>query len=443
MSLKKELLSEIILEFHRSDLPTLIPRAPIEIPTLPSNVRKAFVFMGIRRCGKTYLMYLDMQKKIKRGLAKEKILYINFEDDRLTQFELADFQTILDVYFQLYPQCAEASDLCFYFDEIQNILGWEKFIRRLLDKEKMSLFITGSSAKLLSIEIATSLRGRCIEQEVFPLSFKEYLSYRGITISTTLTSKEKAAIRHHAEHYLWRGGFPETLDLSDPLHTQTIQSYVNACVFRDVIERHELKVPHIVKLFLIHCLQNIASPLSITKVYNTLRSRGEELTRSHLYKYLGYFEDAYLICSVPIFDFSTRKRQVNPSKIYVIDTGIILSYSIKKEMEKSTCLENAVYLHLRRSGPEQIFYYKTKTGKEVDFIAQFPNGRIDLIQASLDLHNEATRQREISALIEAAAELDKKEAFLITLDHEEIVTIGELTIYIKPYWQWSAVQPVF
>jgi uncharacterized protein len=441
MSLNQETLREIILEFHTSDAPLLIPRIA-KIPALPKGVRKAFVFIGMRRSGKTYLMYLDMVKKLELGLPKEKIVYINFEDDRLAQFELADFQTILDVYFQLYPQFAKANDLCFYFDEIQNIVGWEKFIRRLLDKEKMAIYITGSSAKLLSKEIATGLRGRCIEQEVFPLSLTEYLAHRGIHELSHLTSKEKAAIRHHAEHYLQRGGFPETLDLSDALHPQTIQSYVNACVFRDVIDRYQLKAPHLVKLFLIHCLQNIASPLSITKVYHTFHSRGEELTRSHLYKYLSYFEDAYLVCTVPIFDFSTRKRQVNPSKIYCIDTGIIASYSIKKEMEKSACLENAVYLHLRRMGTENIFYYKTKKGKEVDFIAQFSTGHIDLYQVSINLQGEATREREITALVEAAEELGKKEAFLITLDHEETLIMGGLTIFMKPYWQWALVSTI-
>lgn len=432
----KSILKDIILEFHQSDLPTIIPRN-IPIPQLPDDVRKAFVFIGMRRVGKTYLMYQDMQHKLNQGLDKEKILYINFEDDRLSRFQANDFQTILDVYFQIYPEWAHANDLSFYFDEIQNIPGWEKFIRRLLDKEKMNLFITGSSAKLLSKEIATNLRGRCIEQEVFPLSLSEYIIHRGITDLKKIGSKERAAIQHHTDHYLKKGGFPETLNLSDSLHAQIIQSYVNSCVFRDVIDRYQLNAPHIIKMFLIHCLQNIASPLSVTKVYNTFKSRGEELTRSHLYEYLDYFEDAYLLCSVPIFDFSTRKRQVNPSKIYCIDTGIISSYSMKPHTELSSCLENAVYLQLRRMNPESIFYHKTQTGKEVDFITQHTNGNIELFQVSVDLQDEKTRQRELDALIEAAAELNKQKAYIITKETEETVQVKSLTIQIIPYWQWA------
>ena len=431
----KEIIKEILIEFYRSPLPTVI-RREVNIDTLPREVRKAFVFIGMRRVGKTFLMYQDMHQKIAHGLEKEKVLYLNFEDDRLSGFKVKDFQTILDVYYELYPHLIDGEDLCFYFDEIQNIVGWEKFIRRLLDKEKMSIFITGSSATLLSKEIATSLRGRCLESEVFPLSLSEILVYQKIDPSRLITSKDKAIIRHHAQNYLRRGGFPETLNLADHLHHQTIQSYINSAVFRDVIDRHKLKKPHMVKLFLMHCLQNIASPLSVTKVYNTFKSRGEELSRSTLYEYLHYFEDAYLICTVPIFEFSTRMRQVNPSKIYCMDSGIILGYSIKPETEHSACLENAVYIQLRRLHIENIFYYKTKGGKEIDFIAQHPNGTIDLYQVSVTLSDEKTRQREIAALIEAAAELGVKMAYIITSDTDETIEVDGVTVSIVPYWRW-------
>jgi len=247
------------------------------------------------------------------------------------------------MYISSCVQTINSKDLIFYFDEIQNINGWEKFIRRLLDKEKMSIFITGSSSKLLSSEIATSLRGRCLVNEVFPLGFVEYLNYVGIYDLNNITNKEKAVIRHHFENYLKKGSFPEILSLTDSLHHKTIQSYVNAAVFRDVIDRHKIKNPHIVKLFLLFCLQNIASVLSITKVYKTFKSRGEALSRNNLYSYLNYFIDSYLICSVAIFELSARKRQVNPSKIYCIDTGIILGYSIKPQTELRSCRKYSIY----------------------------------------------------------------------------------------------------
>ncbi|MCP5506493.1 MAG: ATP-binding protein [Chlamydiales bacterium] len=432
----KNIIEELLAEQYQSELPDLF-RRPISIPSLPKNIRKALVFIGMRRVGKTFLMYQHMEELLKKGWDRKELLYLNFEDDRLSGFQAKDFQTILDVYFEQFPEYSESDRVVFYFDEIQNIDGWEKFIRRLIDKEKMTILITGSSAKSLSRDIATSLRGRSLSQEVFPLGFSEYLAYRNVLYKKLISKKEEALIKKHLGDYLFRGGFPEILDLSVALFHQTIQSYVHATVFRDVIDRYDLSNPHIVKLFLIHCLQNIASPLSVTKIYKTLRSRGESLSRNSLYSYLEYFEDAFLICSVPIFDLSTRKRQVNPIKIYTIDTGIISSYSLKPEMEHAARLENAVYIELRKKKYETICYYLTQSRKEVDFICQTPQGALELYQVSIDVSYPSTKEREVSALIEAAKELNLKQGTIVTLDHEETMTQNDVILNFIPFWKWT------
>ena len=432
---KRDILKDIITEFHGDCLPELF-RRDIEIPDLPPNIRKALIFVGMRHVGKTYLMFQHIQEALDRGLDKEKIVYVNFEDDRLTGFVSEDFQLLLDVYFELYPEHASAGDLEFYFDEIQNIAGWDKFIRRLIDRERMGIYITGSSAKSLSKEIATSLRGRSLETEVFPMQLSEYLDHHGDDWIQP-SARDRASIQHHSKEYLRRGGFPEVLGLNDSLHRRTIQSYVNSAVFRDVIDRHQLKNAHIVKLFLLHCLQNIAAPLSVTKVHKTLKSRGEVIGRNTLYEYLEYFEDAYLICSAPIFDFSVRKRQVNPKKIYCVDPGIVYSYSLKPQFEKAAALENAVYISLRSLGRESVFYYKTSSGKEVDFVAQKENGEVRLVQVCLDLKDESTRQREILALFEASRELETDRTIIVTLDTEEVIEQEGLTIQVIPFWKWA------
>lgn len=431
----KAILKEIILEFHRDALPVIFKR-DFEFPQLPLNVRKAIVLIGMRRVGKTFLLYQHMQAALSRGVNKERLLYINFEDDRLQGFSSQDFQTLLDVYFELYPTYANTNNLFFYFDEIQNIEGWEQFIRRLIDKEKMEIYITGSSSKLLSREIATSLRGRSLSYEVFPLGFVEYLHHLGVHPPKHLTNKDKAILRHHCTNYLKHGGFPETLALPDTLRHKTIQSYVNAAVFRDVIDRHKITNPHVVKLFLTQCLQTIAAPLSVNKVYNSLKSMGESVGRNSLYEYLDYFEDAYLLCKVSIFQFSTRKRHGHPSKIYCVDSGIITGYSIKRETEHSACLENAVYVHLRTGNYENIFYHKTMSGKQVDFVAQKINGKLDVYQVCLNLSEEKTRQREIQSLVEAAKELEVNEGWIITNDTAEILEIDSIKITVIPYWAW-------
>lgn len=301
----------------------------------------------------------------------------------------------------------------------------------------MNIYITGSSAKLLSKEIATSLRGHCLTKEIFPLSFLEYLNYKEVRETRHLTSKDKSVIKHYCHNYLTQGGFPETLQLSKILHRQTIQSYINAAVFRDVIERYNLSNSALIKNFLNHCLQNIAAPLSLTKIYKTLKSLGETATKSNLYMYVKYFEDAYLLATVPLFDYSARKRQVNPSKIYCVDSGIIGAYSIKPAMEYSHCLENAVYIHLRQKKYEGIYYYKTHSGKEIDFIVQRANCQIELFQVCVSLDDDKTRQREITALIEAAQELNIRHARIITSDTSEHHEVDKLTIEMIPYWQWA------
>lgn len=432
---RPDTLRELILEFHESPLPSMFKRN-IEIPRLPQHIRKALVFVGMRRVGKTYLMFQEMKAALDQGLEKEKLLYINFEDDRLVGFSVENFQMLLDVYFELYPAFIASSDLHFYFDEIQNIPGWDKFVRRLIDREQMAISITGSSAKSLSKEIATSLRGRSLETEVFPLQLLEYLQHQGVAVKKP-SAKGRAAIVHHAREYLRSGGFPETLELSESLHRQTIQSYVDAAVFRDVIDRHQLKNAHIVKLFLLFCLQNLAAPLSVTKVHKTLKSRGESVGRNSLYSYLDYFEDAYLLFSVPIFDFSARKRQMNPKKIYAVDPGIVVSYSIKPNYEQAARLENAVFLHLRGQRNRRIFYHKTPSGKEIDFVVEEESGEIQLIQVSVEMSQETTRRREIDALVEASSELGLEKATIVTFDMQESVEIDGLEIEILPFWKWA------
>jgi predicted AAA+ superfamily ATPase len=172
-------------------------------------------------------------------------------------------------------------------------------------------------------------------------------------------------------------------------------------------------------------------------VYKTFKSRGETVDRNSLYDYLEYFEEAYLICPIPIFELSTRKRQVNPSKIYCIDTGMIHGYSIKPQMEAGACLENAVYIQLRRLEYDNIYYYKTPMGKEVDFIAQRQNGLIDLYQVCVSISDEKTKERELAALIEAAKVLKQDRVFLITKDDSETINLENLTVHVIPYWQWA------
>lgn len=432
----KQVIQTLIKEFQAWEIPNPISRE-VHFEEFPANIRKVQVLMGVRRGGKTWIFYQKMHELIKKGLEKRKIFYLNFEDDRLEGFSSQDFQTILDAYFDLNPDLVKNSDLAFFFDEVHLVPGWEKFLRRLLDQEKMTLYVTGSSANMLSSEIATTLRGRGWSQEVFPCNLREYADFKGWDASLPLTPKRSSELRKIAKDYLFWGGFPESLFLSKDLHSTLLQDYMNSVVFRDVVDRHKLTNVHQVKLFLLHVLRQLAAPLSVNKLFNRIKSLGHAVGKNSLYEYLAYFEEAYALFCVPIYNFSQQVQQVNPKKIYAVDPGLITAYSIKPDFEHAARLENAVFCTLRRDF-RQIFYYHTLTKQEVDFAVLSETGDLALYQVCHDISHPDTREREIQALLAAMQELEQKTAFLITDDHEENITQEDLTIYCIPFWKWAS-----
>lgn len=431
----KQVIQTLIKEFQDWDIPEAVARE-VHFEIFPPNIRKVQVLMGVRRSGKTWIFHQKMHDLLKSGIDKRKILYINFEDDRLGGFAAHDFQSILDAYFDLNPDLTKASDLSFFFDEIHLVEGWEKFLRRLLDQEKMQLYVTGSSANMLSSEIATTLRGRGWDQEVFPCNLREFAYFKGWDTSKSITPKRASELRKIANDYLFWGGFPESLFLAKELHSALLQDYMNAVVFRDVVDRHRLSNAHQVKFFFTQILRQLAAPLSVNKLFNRIKSLGVAIGKNSLYEYLSYFEEAYALFTVPIYHFSQQVQQVNPKKIYAVDPGIITAYSTKPEFDHAARLENAVFCALRRVC-KQIFYYHTQTKQEVDFITLSETGELALYQVSLDLSQQETKAREVQALRAAMEELEQKTSFLITLDHEETIQLEEYTIYSIPFWKWA------
>ncbi len=432
----KKAIRSILLEFKERDLPKPNPRK-IHPPKLGEDVRKVWVLMGMRRSGKTWVVYQHILHRQKQGFAKTSNLYINFEDDRLAGFEIEDFQTILDVYYELYPEYINSKDLFFCFDEIHVVEGWEKFIRRLIDTEKMEICVTGSSAEMLSKELGTTLGGRAWMQEVFPYSFIEFLNLKGLNPSMQDSTKAESLMRNLAAEYLIYGGFPEVTASPKELHASLIQGYMDAVILRDIVKRHSIKNATIVQKFLMLVLRQLATPLSINKTHNAMKSLGLSVGKNSLFEYLQYFEDAYAVLAVPFFSLSERVRQVNPKKVYAIDPGIITAYSVKTDFEQGSRLENSVFMQLRR-WYTNICYYKTKRhNREVDFVITTPRGDLLLFQACTDMTNEATRTREVSALYEVCLEFDLKEGTIITQDHEEEIHYQGITVQCIPFWKWS------
>ncbi|MFC1572158.1 ATP-binding protein [Candidatus Eisenbacteria bacterium] len=427
----REILEELIDDFQERDLPRPIPRdqQPIELRG------KATVVVGMRRVGKTWFCYQQIQRLLEEGVPKEQLLYLNFEDERLLPFGAKDFQTILDVYFSRLPALKDVQ--ChFFLDEVQRIDGWEMFVRRVLDNERISVWITGFSSRLLSREIATSLRGRSLPTEIFPLSFAEFLRFQGVELPSPrrFGTRTRAILQNMAQRYLDRGGFPELQSVeSDEIRRQVLRNHLDVVLLRDVVERYSVTNVAALRRLIRHIMSAPATRFSVNKFYNSLRSQGISCTKDNLYQYLDHLVDAYLVHQASIHSRSEKVRQVNPRKIYTCDSGYAGAGLTAMTMDRGAILENMVYTHLRRQGlrPE---YVMMKNGLEVDFF--LPARRVAdrlLIQVCWTLENEATRRREVTAIREGIRELRLKAGTIVTWNEHERI---DDKIEAVPAYRW-------
>ncbi|ALP53222.1 ATPase [Candidatus Tenderia electrophaga] len=430
------LLEQIIADFHERPLPQLTRRT-VELPALTNKIDTV---IGMRRTGKTWFLYQQMQDCMERGIPKECLLYINFDDERLYPMQRDELRRIPETYYRLYP--LHKQNTCyFFFDEIQNVDGWEPFVRRLLDSENIQLALTGSSARLLSREIASTLRGRAITTEIFPFSFAEVLTHQGIDhdLFRPPGAEKRALYANRLHQYLLQGGFPEIQGVEAPYRQQILQEYVDVVILRDVIERHG--VTNIVPLrYLIrHLLNAPATLFSVNRFHNDLKSQGIAIGKNTLHEYLEYLIDAYLIDTVPIFARSVRRRQVNPRKVYAIDTGLAQAFRHDAHVDRGRLLENMVFTALRRQRLE-ISYFRSEEGYEVDFHTTSRDGIRQLIQVSETLSNSQTRQRELRALVVAMEQCQLNTATVVTVDEAERIEQHGRLIEVIPAWRWLLTQ---
>lgn len=415
---------QIITDSQERDYSRVIVR-DIEIP-LDSG--KIISLIGVRRSGKTNILF-SLIHRLRQTNPADAIVYINLEDDRLFPLTPHDLGEFLDSYYELYPRNRDRR-VYFFFDEIQNAPEWERFIRRLGDTENGSVFITGSSAKLLSREIATSLRGRTIPFEVFPLSFGEYLRFRDI--KPGYSSRAISLTKNAFAEYCRTGGFPETVGLDDLRSRQILHEYLQMIMYRDVAERNNVGNLFLLKSLIKHCFSNIANLLSLTKLYSDFRSQGIQLSKNTLFDYISYLEDAYALFLVPVNSSSEREIMRNPRKLYAIDHGLKSVVEMPTGVDIGRIYENIVYLQLRRKY-QNICYGRQK--QEIDFV--LPEGESPrLINVAYDISDLGTRNRELNGLVEGMRGLGVQEALLLTADLEETLATDAGTIRVVPLWKW-------
>lgn len=424
-------LKEIILDFQEIDLNTGTLRL-IEVTPV---TEKATICIGVRRGGKSTFLFQLMKRLLDSGVDRQNILYLNFFDDRLHRLQHEGLAVILEAYFSLFPEKKNKEKIYCFFDEIQMIQGWEPFVDRLMRTEKCEVYITGSSAQMLSKEIATQMRGRALSWEIFPFSFQEFLDCRGIENRGPLSTRKRLLIQKGFEDFWTTGGFPEVVNLDKSLRIKIHQEYFSAILFRDLVERHDISHPRAVVDLAHWLVDNTASLYSINNLTGYLKSLGHKAPKSAVSDYLEWFEDAYVMFTVRIFDASLARSNTNPKKIYCIDHSLVTSVSSGILINSGHLLENLVFTALRRLTPD-IFYFKTKGGKEVDFIAMESDGSRMLIQVCESIANSKTKNREVAALNEAMSELQLSSGIIVTRNEEDRIVVDSGQINVVPAWRF-------
>ena len=431
----KAIIGEVMREFYEFGIPGDV--RPRNVDYLEKR-NSATVVMGMRRTGKTYVTYQRMRALVDAGVPLERIVHVNFDDDRLKGVRLEHLRLIGDIHAEMYPDAAK--ERCWYFlDELQDVKGWELYARRLLDSHLVQLCLTGSSSKMLSGEIATQMRGRSIDVEVFPLSFVEFMRFNSLVKSIPekpYSSRAAGILRHAMLRYLEEGGFPDVQGDDFRVRVKTLQGYVDAVLYRDIIERHKVPSVQSLRYTLEYIKHNFAHKISTRAISGVLKGLGLADSREYISDYLDWLEQAYLVYRVPIRTDSLAVRRMNPDKFYLVDTGLARAVTPKSDASRGWLLENLVFLALRR-GFNKIEYYNTKKGDEVDFlVTDQATKKRRLVQVSWELSSPETVQRELTALKDARDEIKVDDCTVVTWDEER----DEDGIRIVPAWKWCIEQ---
>lgn len=409
-------------------------RRDAALPAIPGKVHAV---IGMRRVGKTtYLRQLQSQWRA--SVEPARVVYLNFEDDRLAGLPLEQLGMLLEEYYRSYPEWRGRETVWWLLDEIQVVNGWERFVRRLMDTERIEVVVSGSSARMLSREVHTSLRGRGTETVIRPFSFREFLRHRGEEPegkARALTSAKRSRVERFFGEYLAVGGFPEAQGLTAGLRVDLLQGYVDTVLFRDVVERRGVTQVAALRWLTRQCLKNPTGSFSVHRLHQDLKAQGLGVAKDALHAMVGHLEDAFLLRCVPLATESERRRNSNPRKIYPVDTGMIGAFDRTGRSNVGHALETVVLHELDRRQTE-VGYVRTGTGHEVDFLARFHGGREELIQVCADTGAAETRERELRALEEALREHPRATPKLLVLNFEQLAVKVSRGVTVQAAYQW-------
>ena len=427
-------IKKIIYSWIDKKIPEVIPRETDLEGYLHLEPGKIIVITGFRRVGKTFLLY-QLLNRVLEEMDREEAVYVNFDDERIPL--RTEFLT------ELLPTLKRSfSEKCglLFLDEIQDMPDWSKWLRRIHDNEELEIFVTGSSSKVSSREIPTELRGRCLEVNLYPLSFKEFLTFKGVDVNidtVPYSEGEKIKTWRMLDEYLDYGGMPEVVLSGEERKYEILQQYYGTVVARDIVERYNINNEEGLKA-LLRLLLN-STQYSVSKLYATLKSMNYRIGKTTLLNYLAYIESSYFTHSIKIFSPKVKDQLQYPRKLYFIDNGFINAISIRLSKNTGRLYENAVAMELlRRSAGKDIdiHYWRDASGKEVDFVVKEGLGIKKLIQVCCDISDLDTKKRETRSLVRASEELKCDDLLIITGDHEGKEDIGGKKISFVPLWKW-------
>ena len=413
-----------------------IPFSMIERETkLPIKSQSIVTVVGVRRCGKSSQMQLSINALVEKGVPPEAILWVGFDDERLAGMKATDLEEVLEAYRELYPS-QDMKDVFMFFDEIQLIDNWELFVIRVFKSYCKNIFISGSNAKMLSQEIATTLRGWSIEENIYPLSFVEYCQFTG-TKTHHLTEQETTNLRLKWDEYYMESAFPEiVLTELKSLRDKKLQAYFDVMLFRDLVERHNIGNTSVLRYFIKRLMNNLTKPTSINAIYNDIKSQGFKISKDDLYLWADYACECFMFLRLSKFTLSLIEEQQSLRKYYFIDNGLRQAVLLPQSDDNGKLLENAVLLHLHRHlhPLDKITYYSGT--KECDFVVQQEQQVKALYQVCWEMQETTTWQREMDGIIEASTMTKCDNLFIITHHDEEVIQQNGKTVKVIPAWKW-------
>jgi len=437
--MREEDFRVVLSEWRVRELPELVERE-LKIPLEPTTI---ITIIGPRQAGKTFRVF-QLIRELSSMVSRENMLYVNFEHERLRNLDANNLEDMIKVFYQLFlPE--EKTQIYLFLDEIQNVRDWDKWVRRVYESGKFKIFISGSSSKLSSKEIATALRGRSIDFILFPFSFREFLKAKKIELKNVEVLsylEERGKILRLTEEFVKFGGYPKVV-LTEDVDTKEkiLRTYYETIFYKDLVERYKVD-PILLDAFLRYAVTCFSKQVSISKIYNYLKTLGLKCSKSTLIKFLKYSEEVFFLFPIEIFSYSIKERKQYPKKLYVVDNGIVRAIYPNAEKSFGRLMENSVAVELLRrkeSSKFEIFYWKEygkRNGNEVDFVIREGTNIKKLIQVTYANSKDEIEKREVENLIKASEELKCKDLLIITWDYEGELEVENRKIKCLPLWKW-------